>query len=412
MPKQGPMKWPLPDVVNPPDTVCFQINVPNERHHLGAFYGAMFLLSKAYAWGDDPDHTALAVAAVWRKIFDNIIAGNCTIPDKPGSAGVDSGDELMIRQNPDNPCLLETSVNGVDWCVWADLSLCTPANPQPGTGTPQPQPGDCQTYHGVTGAAAPWYVPTVVSDGDTIELLFSQGSWNDGGEVAWRLSNGDQFFAGNNVGNPVLNGADPLPAEPHMAMLALIDGVYYNLAAGAVTVPSGVSNAQILLLPNDSVLDNNAGTITFDIKVCNNQAGDWTSTLDFTTNSFAEITTVNTGEWTAGVGYTGIFVDVNDVSEVQLLIPVTSCHIKGMDMYYSTPGCGGANGLIGFETDSGFYGSPGVVGPTTNGIYTQNVDRTGVTAVVVDNNSGTEAGTTIVTKWVIRGTGPKPPQLP
>lgn len=48
-----------------------------------------------------------------------------TIP--PVGTVFDFGDDdMLIRQNPDNPCLLEKSTDCETWIVWADLSLCNP----------------------------------------------------------------------------------------------------------------------------------------------------------------------------------------------------------------------------------------------------------------------------------------------
>lgn len=313
MPKQQLMKWVLPEVVDPPDTLCFQINVPNDRQHIAAFYGAIYLLSKPYAWGDDAAHTAIDVGRVWRRIFDQLIAGECNLPTPTPPGGVFEDFEMPLRVDCDCNVFI-TCCDGTEKKILTADQVRELLTSQPGVGTPQPQPGLCQTYHGLTGAAAPWYVPTTVSTGDTLELVFSSGAWNDGGEVAWRLSNGDQFFDGRNVGHPVLNGSDPLPTEPHMAMLLNIDGSYYNVAAGPVTVPSGVSNAQVLVVPNDDVLTNNAGTITFDLKVCNNQAA--TYSIDQTLDTFpydwtTDIAGVSGTQsvWNAGEGWVDVPCD-------------------------------------------------------------------------------------------------------
>jgi len=284
MPKQKPMQWVLPEVVNPPDTVCFQINVPNERHHIGAFFGAIYLLSKPYAWGDDPDHTAIEVGAVWRRIFDNLIAGNCTIPAKPGSAGADGGDENLIRQNPDNPCELQTSINGVDWCTFADISLCVGGSPQPGAGSPQPPAGGCQSYRAVFPASTQWLLPTIVNTGDTLEVSNLSGVTNDGGSLDWRCPDGDLFFAGACAGSTFLNGTDPLPTVPHMRVIAQIGTSFYDVINGVFTVPSGITNAQVSFQVNDDPISNDQGQIAFDVNVCNNASAAWSHTFNFTAN--------------------------------------------------------------------------------------------------------------------------------
>jgi len=284
MPKQKPLKWSLPDVVHPPDSVCFQINVPNNLAYIGAFYGAMFLLTKPYAWADDAAHTALEVGAVWRDIFYNLVKNNCSAPVQIIGGGGD--EEMAIRQNPDNPCEIQSSQDGIHWCTFIDLSLCTPKPNQPGDGAPQPSPGGgCQTYHGVMGANK-WYLPTVVNTGDTILISGATGAWNDGAEIAWRCHDGGTFFAGKCTGITALDGADPLPTEPHMCMIAEIDGSFYNISSGLFTVPGGVTNASVTLQANDSTLTDDPGNIEFDVTVCNNQAASWTHVFEFATDAF------------------------------------------------------------------------------------------------------------------------------
>lgn len=342
MPKQKPMKWVLPEIVDPPETVCFQINVPKERFHLAAFYGAIFLLSKPYAWGDDPDHTAIEVGAVWRKIFDKLIGGNCTIPPKLGSAGADAEDNL-IRQNPDSPCLLETSIDGVNWCAFADLSKCFGAPNQPGPGAPQPPAGGgCETYHGFMGASSGWYVPTVVNTGDTVELVDANGTWNDGGELAWRCFDGGVFFAGANTGVKAFDGGDPMPAVPHMAMIASIDGTFYDLTSGPITVSGGVSNGQVIIQPNDSVISNNQGSMEFDIKVCNNEAAPWCTTRIFGTSpapwtSYSDGLFTDLGVWNAGLGWGDtqqIAAGIYFVAAGTQADGLTASHLTDVDFVY------------------------------------------------------------------------------
>lgn len=65
-------KWTLPDVINPLETMCVQIQVPKERFHIAAFRGALLNLASAAQWADDPDHTAREVALVWRDVINSM----------------------------------------------------------------------------------------------------------------------------------------------------------------------------------------------------------------------------------------------------------------------------------------------------------------------------------------------------
>lgn len=293
-------RYTLPLEVDPPTRVCFQIEVPNDIYHIGAFLGQIYALSRAFSWGNDASHTALAVARVWRDIFDNLKPG-CPQPAS-GSAGVDT-EELLIRQNPDNPCLLETSINGTDWCAFADLSLCVPGGSQPGSGTPQPPANGGQAcYHASFEGSNKWLLPTLVNAGDVIQISNAHGAASDG-TVVWYCPNGAVFQLGACFGSGTTSGGDPLNTSPHMMLIAKIDSTYYPMYNTTFTVPGGVSAASVEFQLNDSNLADNYGNITFDVCVTNNAAGTWSHTFDFL---------VSDGGWTvqpaAAVGVAGSYV--------------------------------------------------------------------------------------------------------
>lgn len=70
--RNPPAKWTLPEVVNPLETMCVQIQVPKERFHIAAFRGALLNLASATQWADDPDHTAKDVANVWKAVINSM----------------------------------------------------------------------------------------------------------------------------------------------------------------------------------------------------------------------------------------------------------------------------------------------------------------------------------------------------
>jgi hypothetical protein len=296
-------RYTLPDVVDPDKRRCITIEIPDNIYHYAAFYGQILALSRAYSWGNDAAHTALAVAAVWRRVLETL--RDCDEP--PTFGGVDEGNEQLIRQNPDNPCLLETSINGTDWCVFADLSKCVPPGTQPGHGAPQPGPGGGQQcYHAQFNASNKWLLPTLVNAGDTLEITNATGAASDG-TVVWFCPNGAVFQLGACFGSGSTSGGDPLPTAPHMTLVAQINGVYYNVYNTSLTVPGGVSAASVEFSVNDSSLSDNYGDLTFDVCVTNNQSATWTHTFDFTLSdggfSILSVTTGVAAAYTPGVGW-------------------------------------------------------------------------------------------------------------
>ena len=60
---------PIPAVLEPPDTICFCIELPDDREHLAAFWGALFELGKRYSWGKPLTADSETVAAYWRALM-------------------------------------------------------------------------------------------------------------------------------------------------------------------------------------------------------------------------------------------------------------------------------------------------------------------------------------------------------
>jgi len=409
-------RYSLPDVVDPTDTICFVVPVPADKFHVAAFKGQIKALASAYAWGNDEAHTALAVAAVWREIFDNLERCKPCPPPSGDQAGADEGGEDMIRQNPDNPCELQSSINGTVWCTWADLSLCIPAGGQPGGGSEQPPAGGSACYQGTMPANSQSLLPTVVSAGDILTISNLTGAAGDAPFGNWTCPDGTAFLLGVCVPSTGgHDGGDPMPAALHGAIICSIDGTWYDITAGPVTVPGGVSSVPVYLQMNDSDITNNQGSYGFKICVDNNTPAEWTSELDFRANSYASI--MNSVDyattWVAGSGYEGGFVDANSLHVSQVNVGIDSAEITSLSLRYSGGGSSGPNGQVQTRINIyAAYGTPGAVGSGTNLLYGQINDITGITALIPGVNSGTTDAQVIIHSLRITGRGPKPSQLP
>lgn len=62
-------KWhaDLPDVIDPPDNVCFLVEIPNHPDYIAAFHGTYERLSHWWAWQRDPLKQGRLAAARWRE---------------------------------------------------------------------------------------------------------------------------------------------------------------------------------------------------------------------------------------------------------------------------------------------------------------------------------------------------------
>jgi len=145
--------WLLPETVDPPRK-SFCIEIPNEPRHVQAFFGALQALANWWNWQQDAEHTATLVAQVWRVVANNAHTAfyeeECQM--------------YLLRQNPDDMCQLEQSVDGGDnWTLAFDFGLCIP----PATQTILDQVG---TLYNNAWQPSP-YAPIdtwVHTDGDTV----------------------------------------------------------------------------------------------------------------------------------------------------------------------------------------------------------------------------------------------------
>ena len=251
--------------------------------------GSLFQLLLQSTWNtNDLNALSLQQQRVWNLIdlFNKSTAPTLNELLAKYSIGVEDGSEIMIRQSPTNPCLLESSVNGVDWCVWADLSKCKDFGTQPGEGSPQPPSGGGTVQYCKTlSASGTFLLPTNVNTGDVITVDSINGAGWDGVETLllgplYRCPDGGIFFAGQCGGGSTTSGTDPVPSSPHMSLVVSINGTFYPLVSGVFTVPSGISNAQAFIQMNDDDLSNNQGSYDFCITVTNNQSATFSHFFD------------------------------------------------------------------------------------------------------------------------------------
>lgn len=409
--RNPPAKWVLPTVVDPPKRRCYQIYVPDEQYHVAAFMGALLNLASAYKWADDPAHTARDVANVWKEVIFSM--QSCT-PKDASAIGVDTGVELMIRQNPTNPCILESSIDGINWCAFADLSLCLGVPPQIGDGAEQPRPGGGQAcYNGELQANGLWLLPAVVNTGDTLDITSALGAGTDGGAGIWYCPNGNTFVAGQCLAlTGGLAAGDPASTVNHMRLVWNINGSYYDAMGGPLTVPSSVVNAQVTLQVNDSAIANNSGSYQFTVCVTNNQASTWISVLDFTSNSYSSVIATTFGTWVSGTGYIGGPAPSGDLFVIILQLATSAFEITSWITTYDGSGSSGVNGGTVTNRNGVAYATGGPIGTGTGLTLTGTGDLTGTTALAQSFNTGTTNANFAIKSWTIAGKGAKPPQLP
>jgi hypothetical protein len=295
----------LPVVIDPSDTICFQIQVPNDRQHIAAFMGQIYKLSYWDAWKQDSAHTGKLAGAVWLKIFDQLIAG-CPLPPSKALSGMEMEDFMPLRVDCDCNVFV-TCCDGTEKRILTSDQVAKLIQGTPGNGSPQPPTGGgSQCYDLTLQANAETIIPFPVSTGDILTLQSALGAGGDGAGN-WYCPDGSQFFGGACVGFGHLSGTDPVPTINHMRLLYHIGSNYYDAMAGPFTVPSGVSLVQPTLVLNDVTRSDNSGSYQITVCAQNNRTGVWCRYQDFTlSNGGWEHDTPcfsDEGSWSPGSGW-------------------------------------------------------------------------------------------------------------
>ena len=284
-----------------PPYVCVKFNVS----YLPYVLGALLQLALKATWDTD-DQTAMdgQIGRINDLIYIfQLSAGGC-VDTTPHI--YESEENLPPFRMDCDGKLYVTDCNGTEHCIayCADI----PQSSTPPSGSPQPAPGGgSQTYCKHLDVSKQVLLDTLVNTGDVIHVTSVTGGGYDGSGLLWYCPNGQTYLATECVGPQAVSlSGDPVPAAHHMSLVAKIGSSYYSLET-ALTVPSGVSNAQVLIQVNDSNITDNIGGYDFCVKVTNNQAATWRHVFDFALapGSWTQAPDLghNRGVWVGGSGW-------------------------------------------------------------------------------------------------------------
>jgi len=286
-------KWVLPLVVDPPERICFTIDVPNDIQHLAAFRGAILNLCSAMQWQDDIAHTAKDVAQVWFDVYSKI--RRCAETSDDSGITLEDFMSQQIRLKPGDPCIIQMWCID-DWQDWYDPRSCIPGTIEQPTDGDDIEPGQCREWDVSLRANEKWLLPAVVSENDVIEVTAASGAWNDGG-IGWNCVNGQTFALGACVSDDPGEISDPLPAVNHMRLVQSIDGTFYDAYNTLTVVPGGVSDGQVFFQANDDPIDDNSGAVSFHVKLCRFEPTPSTITLSYTVGTGPVTLDPSLSEW-------------------------------------------------------------------------------------------------------------------
>jgi len=109
--------WILPDPITGYDLIDVCLKIPDEQRYRAAFWGTVWELGKWWNWEKTytpGDTRAKEAAEYWRELLITYMVLDCEV-----------GNVYALRQNEENPCLLEQSIDGgVTWTPAFDFEQC------------------------------------------------------------------------------------------------------------------------------------------------------------------------------------------------------------------------------------------------------------------------------------------------
>ena len=108
----------LPLVNNPAEQISVCVPIPNDINHIRAFLGQLDMLGYWWLWERDSGKNGTLAAHVWREIAD-------TVRERIDNGELCSMGCLQLRQNPENPRILQASNDcGETWSDVLDNTCC------------------------------------------------------------------------------------------------------------------------------------------------------------------------------------------------------------------------------------------------------------------------------------------------
>jgi hypothetical protein len=398
----------LPDVIDPPETVCFQVHVPKNLYHMAAFFGQMWELTRWYNWAKDDAHTAIEVAEVWKRIYTQIRQSTCESPSTALDVIEDGMNTRIVCDGGKTYFEVQVCACPDTWLRLANADQLTNGT-QPGAGSPQPPPGGgTQQYCSKLDANGKFLIPTVISTGDTITIDSASGAGQDGPLDFWRCPDGSTFFAGACVGSGAPVSGDPVPSSNHMSLIIGIGSTFYAATIGTpFTVPSGITNQQAFIQVNDDDLGDNSGSYNICVTVKNNSVGTWSHDFDFTVSDggFTSIVggSSDAATWVPGQGWVYSVFAVANAFYLKRAVASTNFGSANFDAIFTSTRTGG-----GYELNfSGLNSWPSLA--PGSGHFSAVLGASFTEGSIYCNGCGVSAGGTVtVTHAHFEGDGTDP----
>lgn len=102
---------PIPDVIDPPESMSMTLCIPKNRDHMSAFFGALYQLTVWNSWQQNGTQDGKELAAVWWRYYLSWNRQMSDIECEDGMSDCCTEQAIIRRVNPETG-LLEQSTNG------------------------------------------------------------------------------------------------------------------------------------------------------------------------------------------------------------------------------------------------------------------------------------------------------------
>lgn len=106
---------PIPDVLDPPDSMRMTLCIPKNRDHMAAFFGALYQLTVWQSWQEDDAHSGAILARVWWRYFQSWNRTMNDIDCEDGMSQCCVEPSITKRINPDTGQTEQSTDNGATW---------------------------------------------------------------------------------------------------------------------------------------------------------------------------------------------------------------------------------------------------------------------------------------------------------
>lgn len=164
---------PIPDVIDPPESMTMTLCIPKNRDHMAAFFGALYSLTEWNSWQQNGTTDGKQLAAVWWRYFTSWDRNMSDLECEDGMGACCTEPLIIKRINPVTGNVEQSSNGGSTWTPAAGGFQSVIVEPVPPV-TSGVAATKCDAATNVAGQIQVW-IDHVTADFDTATTLLEFG---------------------------------------------------------------------------------------------------------------------------------------------------------------------------------------------------------------------------------------------